>query len=194
MMPVAAPLRRIFFMSLFGHRLRRLPQIVLASGTGLLLFVALAGCSHYQLGTAAKLSFNTLYVQPVANQTLLPQAQALLSTQIRERFARDGRVTLVNSAQGADATLTVTISDYHRDVATVREGDTGLARKFTLTFGATCSLHDNRGDKWLFEKRPVSTQRDAFTEGGQLQAEYQALPLLTESLADRITHAVLDVW
>lgn len=152
------------------------------------------GCSHYRLGTEGKLAFTTLYLAPVANQTLLPQAQALLSTQLRERFARDGRVTLVNSPEGADATLKVVINDYHRNVATVREGDTGLARKFTLTFGASCTLHDNRAGKNLFENRPVSTHRDAFTEGGQLQAEYQTLPLLTESLSDRIAHTVLDVW
>src|SRR4051812_26905059 len=93
-----------------------------------LLFVAVvlgvgAGCSHYQLGTDAKLAFTTLYIEPIANKTLLPQAQALMSTQLRERFARDGRVTLVNSPQGADATLTVSINDYHRNPATVREDD-----------------------------------------------------------------------
>lgn len=152
------------------------------------------GCSHYQLGTEGKLVFRTLYVEPVANKTLLPQAQALLSTQLRERFARDGRVALVNSPADADATLKVIINDYHREVATVREGDTGLARKFTLTFAAACTLRDNRAEKNLFENRLVSTHRDAFTEGGQLQSEYQTLPLLCESLSDRIAHAVLDVW
>ncbi|MEO7799091.1 MAG: LPS assembly lipoprotein LptE [Opitutaceae bacterium] len=153
-----------------------------------------AGCSHYQLGTDGKLAFTTLYIEPVGNETLVPQAQALMSARLRERFARDGRVNLVNSPQGADATLKVSLNDYHHTVATVREGDTGLARKFTLTFGAVCSLRDNRAQKNLFENRPVSTHRDAFTEGGKLQADYQTLPLLAESLSDRIAHAVLDVW
>jgi hypothetical protein len=76
----------------------------------------------------------------------------------------------------------------------VQPNDTGLARKFTLTLGASCSLHDNRADKMLFENRPVSSHRDAYTEGGQLQSEYQTLPQLAESIADRIAHAVLDVW
>jgi hypothetical protein len=166
----------------------------LVAGSLLLFAFCLGGCSHYRLGTGAPLAFSTLYVEPVANKTLLPQAQALMSTQLRERFAHDGRVTLVNSPQGADATLKVVINDYHREVATVQPNDTGLASKFTLTFGATCTLRDNRADKILFENRPVSTHRDAFTQGGQLQSEYQTLPLLTESLADRIAHTVLDVW
>jgi hypothetical protein len=48
--------------------------------------------------------------------------------------------------------------------------------------------------KNLFENRPVNAHRDAFTDGGQLQSEFQTLPLLAEALADKIAHAALDVW
>ncbi|MEO6569351.1 MAG: hypothetical protein ABIO94_11365, partial [Opitutaceae bacterium] len=96
--------------------------------------------------------------------------------------------------EGADATLKVSLNDYHHTVATVREDDTGLARKFTVTLGAVCTLRDNRAQKSLFENRPVSTRRDAYIEGGKVQADYQTLSLLTESLVERIAHAVLDVW
>lgn len=167
----------------------------LASVLSLLFAVAcLAGCSHYRLGTEGTLTFRTLYITPVANKTLLPQAQALVSTQLRETFARDGRVSLVNSPEGADATLTVVINDYHRDVAAVREGDTGLARKFNLVLGANCTLRDNRAAKNLFVERPVAATREAFTDSGQLQAEYQTLPLLADALSAKIAHAALDVW
>ena len=166
--------------------------------TGLLLAVLglTAACSHYQLGTgpAEKLAFHTLYLAPVQNKTLLPEARALIGTQLRETFARDGRVALANSPDSADATLTVVITDYHRDVTSVREGDTGLARKFTLTLGTTCTLRDNRGGKDVFSNRPVNAQREAFTDSGQLQSEYQTLPLLAESLAGKVAHGVLDAW
>lgn len=155
---------------------------------------AFTGCANYQLGTGAKLTFATLYIEPVENNTLLPQARAVLSTQIRDAFANDGRVTLVNSAAAADATLHVVIRNYDRSVASVREIDTGLARKFTLNLEAACTLTDRRTGRALFTDRPVATQRDAFTDGGQLQAEYQTLPLLAESLAQKIAHTVLDVW
>jgi len=158
---------------------------------GVFLF---SGCSHYQLGTEGKLTFTTLYVEPVENKTLLPQARAIVTTQVREALERDGRVQLANSANSADATLQITIQNYHRDIASVRENDTGLARKFTLTLGVTCTLHDNRGGKDLFTDRVVNVQRDAFTDGGQLQSEYQTLPLLAQALADKIVHTVLDVW
>lgn len=160
----------------------------------LLTVVGLVGCASYQLGTAAKVDFTTLYIEPVESTALLPQARALLSTQVREAFARDGRLALVNSPSGADVTLRLVIRDYHRDVASVQENDTGLARKFTLTLGVTCTLRDQRKGTDLFADRLVTAQRDAFTDGGQLQSEYQALPLLAEALAKKITHTVLDVW
>jgi outer membrane lipopolysaccharide assembly protein LptE/RlpB len=156
--------------------------------------VGLTGCANYRLGTEGKLTFTTLYVEPAQNKTLLPQSRAILSTQIRDAFARDGRITLVNSEAEADATLHVAITDYHRDVASVKESDAGLARKFTLTLGVTCTLHENHSGRDLFRDRKVDVHRDAFTDGGQLQSEYQTLPLLAEAMAKKVTHAVLDVW
>jgi hypothetical protein len=100
----------------------------------------------------------------------------------------------VNSAAEADATLTVVITDYHREMTVAREDDTGLARKFALTLGTTCTLKDNRSGEILFNHRAVTVQRDVFTDSGQLQAEYQMLPILADALADKISHTVLDVW
>jgi hypothetical protein len=157
-----------------------------------LLFAA--GCSHYQLGTGSTPGFTTLYVEPIANKTMLPQSQAILTTRLREWFARDARVQLVDSPSAADATLIVVINDYHREVAAVREGDTGLARKFNLTLGAACTLRDNRASKVVFENRPVTAVREIFTDSGQLQAEYQTLPLLADALAAKVVHTSLDVW
>lgn len=156
-----------------------------------LLFAA--GCSHYQLGTGPGPEFHTLYVEPVANQTTLPQAREIVSTRLRDAFARDGRVTLVNSPAEADATLTVAIADYHRSIAAVREDDTGLARKFDLILGVDCTLR-TRGGKTVLDRRRIEAVREAFTDAGQLQAEFQTLPLLADALAAKVVHAALDVW
>lgn len=153
-----------------------------------------SGCAHYQLGTGGKLTFQRLYVAPVANETALPQAVALVSAQIRESLLRDGRVTLVSAEADADATLVITLTNYGREVATVRPDDTGLARKFNLTLEAKATLRDQRTGTLLFENRALSSQRQAFTDSGQLQAEYQTLPLLAASLAESVRNAVLDVW
>jgi hypothetical protein len=180
--------------------------MVLAAGWGAGLIVCalpFSGCSHYELGTEGKLAFSTLYVEPVQNHTVLPQAQAIISTQVRYAFEKDARVSIVNSPEAADATLTIVITDYHRDVAAVREVDTGLASKFNLTLGVLCTLTDNRDRKDFFKGRSIKVTREAFTDNGvpassavgnQLQSEYNTLPLLAEQLADQVSHTVLDVW
>ena len=169
----------------------------------LLLACLACGCSHYQLGTEGKLAFTTLYIAPVQNKVLLPQAQAVVSSQLREAFLRDGRVELVDSPAAADAVLTVVITDYHRDMIATRESDIGLASKFAITLGATCALRDNRSGRDYFQSRLINAERDAYTDNGQpsspltgdqLQAEYNNVPLLAASLADRVAHIVLDVW
>jgi len=167
----------------------------------LLLLGLVSGCAHYQLGTEAKLSFHTLYLAPVENKAKLPQSVAVVSTQIREAFLHDGRVTVVDSPADADATLTVSLSKYERDVISSRPDDTGLARKFDLNLTAVCTLRDNRSGKALFDKRSITVEQPIFAtatpqqaDSNQLQAEYQALPLLATSLAQKVAHTTLDVW
>jgi outer membrane lipopolysaccharide assembly protein LptE/RlpB len=166
------------------------PRLTFAVSFALLL----AACAHYHLGTDGKLAFATLYIEPVENKALLPQASALVSTQLRESILRDGRVALVNDPAQADAVLHVTLTNYSRAQTAARSDDTGLARKFQLTLLAVCTLRDNHTSKVLFENRPVNAVKEAYTDSGQLQSEYNTLPLLAASLADSIAHAVLDVW
>jgi hypothetical protein len=154
----------------------------------------LAACAHYRLGTDSQLAFATLYIEPVENKALVPQAVALVSTQLREALLRDGRVTLVNNPAQADAVLHVTLTNYSRAQTAARSDDTGLARKLQLTLLGVCTLRDNRTSKVLFENRPVHAMKEAYTDSGQLQSEDNTLPLLAASLADSVTHAVLDVW
>ncbi len=168
-------------------------RLALAGLAALVAGLFLPACTHYRLGTGGELAFHSLYVEPVDSEAQLPQARALVGTEIREAILRDGRVALVNSAGAADATLHVSLKSYKRDATVARTDDTGLARKFALTLTAECTLRTRDG-KVLFEKRAVLAQRDAYTDQGQLQAEYQTLPLLAETLSQNVAHAVLDVW
>lgn len=154
----------------------------------------LAGCASYRLGTGAAPRFASLYVEPVSNRTLLPQAQAVLTTRLREGFIRDGRAASVNSAGAAAATLTTVITEYRRDIAAVRADDTGLARKFNVSLTVACTLREARTGQLLWDQRPFTATREVFTDSGQLQAEYQVLPLLAESLSDHIIRAAFDTW
>jgi hypothetical protein len=64
-----------------------------------------------------------------------------------------------------------------------------------VTLNAEATLRDNRDNKLFFEKRKIQATRQVFTDNGQqLQAEYQNVPLLAETLAKNVLGATLDVW
>jgi len=159
-----------------------------------LVGLLLSGCSNYRLGTSGQLAFRTLYVAPVVNESNLPQAVAIVSTRLREEFLNDPRIILVNTAEEADATLTVSLTNYSRQSQTRQLVDTGLSRKFDVTLDAEATLRDNRDNKLIFENRKVQAVRQAYVDSGQLQSEYQNVPLLAETLAKNIRAAALDVW
>jgi hypothetical protein len=159
-----------------------------------LVGLLLSGCSNYRLGTGGQLSFRTLYVAPVVNESNLPQAVAIVSTRLREEFLNDPRIILVNTPEDADATLTVSLVNYSRLSQTRQTVDTGLSRKFDVTLDAEATLRDNRDNKLIFENRKVQATRQAYVDSGQLQAEYQNVPLLAETLAKNIRAAALDIW
>jgi hypothetical protein len=175
--------------------LRRSPFSPLAAlllvCVGLLAF---AGCASYRLGAGARPGFTTLYIAPVKNTASVPQAAAIVSARLREAFLRDGRVALAASPEAADAVLTVSLGDYRRETLTTRVADTGLARKFGLTLTAGATLSDRRAGRELFTARPLRAERQAFTDSGQLLAEYDAVPLLADELAAAAVRAVLDTW
>lgn len=169
--------------------LRRLMPLAFLGLLGLL-----AGCSHYQLGTGTSAKFTTLFIAPVASTAVIPQAQSLVTTQVRDAFLKDGRVRLVNSASEAEAVLELTLIRYQREMAVSLPNDTGLARRIDVTLEARATLKNNRTNEAYFSDRPLTAKRGAFTDSGQIPAEYQLLPLLTEQLAGDAVHAALDVW
>ncbi len=181
---------RLFFRNSASAVLK---SVLMLGVAGLLLGVA-TSCSNYQLGTGAKVKFSTLFIAPVTAKTVIPQAQVAITTQLREAFIKDGRVTLVDSPESADAVLRITLIGYDRAVAVSRADDTGLARRFDLTLKANATLTDNRTKETYFTDRVLSAKRGVFTDSGLVPAEYETMPLLAEQLASETVHAVLDVW
>jgi len=187
-------------MTMPKHALRIASLLTL----GLATLIAL-GCKSYQLG-GPELPFESIYVKPATNDSFAPQAQALLSGQIRDAFIRDGRLRLTISEESADAVLLVNLTKYDRRAASRARADTVQARDFDLFLHAEVSLYDqNRGD-YLFEARNISERSNAYVDnpylddstddlqGFFLQAEYQAMPRLTHDLARKIADEVLSPW
>ena len=166
----------------------------LLSCFALALCAGLAACGRYQLGTDTEVPFDKLHVSIIKSETLIPQAHALVTTQLREAFIKDGRVHLVDSPEEADAVRVVTLENSSRDVNVAQATDTGLARRYDVTLTARATLTDRRAGKNVFAARPLAARRGVFVDSGSVQAEYQTLPLLAERLAEDALRAVLERW
>jgi len=162
--------------------------------TPLLLAVLLiGGCSHYQLGQPGELPFKTVFVPPVKNTSFAPQVQAMLTQQIITSLQEQEAIKIVSSPK-ADATLKVTVVDFDRNVAATQDSDTFVAESFYLIMVARVELTDNRTSEVLIEGRRVEANQQAFVTGGFQSSEYQALPVLTEKVAQKVTNMVTSVW
>lgn len=164
----------------------------------------LSGCASYKLGAPSELPFESIYIRPAANQSYAPQAQALLSSNIRQAFIHDGRVKVLSSEEAADAVLEVTITDYIRRTAARRQDDTVGAATYNATLVAELSLFDaNKGD-FFFKKREVQERNNLYFGNpytatatdpvGFSKAEFDGMPILTRGLARKIADEVLSPW
>ena len=188
-------------MKMLPHAHRACLLAILAIFTA----VFISGCKSYQLGNPTKLPFESIYIKPVTNDSFAPQAQALISSQIRDIFIHDGRTKLVTSSEAADAVLIVKLTEYKRYPAARRSVDTKVAASFALVLNAEVSLfNQNKGD-YYFQERIVRKSSSAYlnapydtTATNQpqdfLQSEHQVMPRLTRDLARRIADEVLNPW
>ena len=188
--------------------MKRLPKARHACMVAIVALFNLAficGCNSYQLGNPVELPFESIYIKPVTNDSFAPQAQTLLSAQIRDAFIRDGRTKLVTSREAADAVLLINLTEYNRYAAARQSDDTTSAASFSLELSAEVSLfNQNKGD-YYFQKRIINESSSAYVDNPYatssvsqtqdfLQMEYQAIPRLTHDLSRRIAEEVLNTW
>ena len=157
--------------------------------------LVLVGCSHYTLGSASKLDFDSLYIAVAHNQSYAAQVDQPLSEQLRQTFLQEGNLHLADQ-KDADATLEVTVSDYKRTAAATQQGNTLNAQSYALTLTAKCTLADNRSGKMYFKDKLISVTEDTLVQNGDNfnESEYQAMPKLSRDLAVKVKDAVVTTW
>ncbi len=155
------------------------------------LCLSLSGCYHW--GSPGELAFSTLYIAPVENDTYIPQAQSLVSSQLRKQFLREGRILLDNK-DSAEAILYTTLTTYTTSTAATQEKETGLPRSFSFGLTASISLYSVKEQKMLINKQSISSSVVTQIDGGAQLAEYQSIPTLAQELALKIKETVLNPW
>ena len=151
----------------------------------------LSGCAHYQLGQGNQTTYSSVYVLPVINQSMIPQAQATVNEALVRQFIRAGSTTVENKAN-AEVILQVTLKDYQKNIAASRTDDTGRARSLGLTLRANATL--SKPDGTVLHSQDFEASYEFYADGGVTNAEAAALPKLAEMLASKIHSAVISNW
>lgn len=169
----------------------------------------LNGCANYHLGSSAQIPFKSIYIKPATNHSFAPQAQPIVSAQIRETFIRDARVKLVANQADADAVLYVDLTDYDRSGGSRNSTDTAIANDFNIRLTAKVSLFDQSKGNYLFQQRSIQADTNAYIGNpynGSSAAEVdnqiisyqlserQAMEQLAREIARKITDQVLSPW
>ena len=155
------------------------------------LSLSLSGCYHW--GSPGELPFTTLYIAPVENDTYIPQAQSLVSSQLRKQFLREGRIVL-DTKDEAEAILYTTLTTYTTSTAATQEKETGLPRSFSFGLSAAISLYSVKEQKMLINQQSISSSVVTQIDGGAQLAEYQSIPTLAQELALKIKETALNPW
>ena len=154
----------------------------------------LQGCANYKLGLPEGPPFRTIFIPAVVNNSFAPQMQILLTTSLREAFAKGKTVRIANSRKDADATLEITVTGYQRRMATAQQQDTGQPASFYLNLNAHGTLVNNRTGDIYFKSRPFVGKIQSYGGDKLVERERQNLHILARNLSREIQQEVTSTW
>jgi hypothetical protein len=151
-----------------------------------------AGCAGYKLGPTGetRAGERSVQVTSVANNTMEPRLGAAVGHALRKAIQHDGTFHL-NTRGDADVVLQVEIVRYHRRGIAYQAQDTLTAEDYELTMDAKVVAIERRSGRQILQKDV--TGRTTIRIGSDLvSVERQALPLLADDLARRVTGLLAD--
>ena len=151
-------------------------------------------CATYKLGLPEGPPFNSVQVEVVKNASFAPQMQGYLTRSLREVFSTGPSHVRLGAGDAADATLSITVDDYRRRMATTNPNDTGEPNSYHLEISAKATLVDNRTGDTYFKNRPFRSTIRSFGADQLPERERQNLPLLARDLAKDIYEEVTTAW
>ncbi len=159
-----------------------------------LFFIAalLAGCAGYKLGPTNGLpaGSRTVEVRPFINKTREPRVTEYLAASMRKQFQQDGSFHLETSGHG-DYLVRGEIIRFDRSGLSYQLGDVLTPQEYTLVLIAHVEVVNVNTGKTNFSKNVFG--RSYIRIGNdQSSAERQAMPLLTDDLAQKAVSLLVD--
>ncbi len=163
-----------------------------------LVALALAGCAGYQLGptNGQPAGGRSIQVNPIANQTLEPRLGDALTIALRKQLQKDGTFRLNTHNQG-DILLTGTILELDRQAISFQPTDVITPVDYEITLTAQITARDRRTGRVLLDRKVngrtvVRIGPGTSATNWQPLAERQAMPLLADDCARRVTALLVD--
>ncbi len=151
------------------------------------------GCAGYRIGPVTKHDFKSIAVPMFRNTTLQPQIEAQISNAIIRRIQQDGSLRIEPESR-ADVVLKGSITKYNRESLRSLRTDTGVPREFEITITVRVEVTDRRTGETVLRLTEVEGKSDVFIGENQQSAEEQALPLVADDIAKRVTGLLVENW
>jgi hypothetical protein len=164
-----------------------------AVGCAGLLALAGGGCAGYKLGPTGgvRAGERSIQINPVVNSALEPRlAGTTLSQALRSQIQHDGTFRLDTRGTG-DIILNVEIFRYHRRGISYEARDTITAKDYEVAMEARVVATERGTGRQILNKE-VKGRTNLRIGSDLTSAERQALPLLAEDVARRITVLLTD--
>ncbi|HEU5396823.1 MAG TPA: LptE family protein [Verrucomicrobiae bacterium] len=152
----------------------------------------LAGCACYRLGpvNGEKAGARTVEIVPFENQTMQPRLGDAVTQAVRERFQADGTYRLATGEPG-DLVMTGQITRYNRQPLSYLNTDVATPQNYRIGVVAHVMVVDRADNKVVWQSNVTGST--LVNVGTDLQSgERQAMPLLAEDLARRITELTTE--
>jgi len=150
------------------------------------------GCAGYRLGPSSGEAARTrsIQVNPFINQTLAPRLGDAVTVALRKGLQRDGTYQLATRGDG-DVVVTGEITRYDRSELSYQPNDIVTVLDYRVTMTAHVTAHERSSGKTILDK-DVSGYTLVRVGSDLTSAERQALSLLAEDLAKKITASLAD--
>ena len=154
--------------------------------------IALAGCASYHLGpvNGVQAGEKSIEVQPFNNQTLQPRLGDALTQSLRQRLQTDATYRLATRGPG-DVVVTGIIHGYTRAGLGYLSTDAATPENYRLDMVVHVTARDRASGKLILDKE-VRGHTFAHIGADLASAEREALPLLTEDLAQNIAELLTE--
>lgn len=161
--------------------------------TGILALLLLSGCMGYQLGGSRPEGIETVHLAPVINKTKESAIELQVTHALRQRIQFDGRMTVENQPENADALVEVTLTDYTLKAIAFRDDLRTTAEQYRLRITGVAKLTDPKTGETLSESETYG-ETTFFFESDLNTSKREALPRAAHELAKFMVDDLLERW